>query len=113
MIQPLLLYQSHQDFTVESCLFLGAIVLVTGLILRKKWIRDLRETYPAYHEIPSTILTHMSTRKELQDLDKTVDVVVSCVPMAHLLYWYSTNQSRLTIRSFFTKNRSSVVDLVD
>jgi hypothetical protein len=78
MIQPLL-YQNRQDFTFESVLFLTAIVVFTGLLLRRKWRRDLRETYPAYDKIPSTILTHMATRKALQELDKTVDIVVSCV----------------------------------
>ena len=72
-----ILYQPHQDFTLESCLFLGLIVLV-GLFLGSKLIvQDIRATYPDYDEIPSTILSHIPTRKELQELDNSVDVVVS------------------------------------
>ena len=39
----------------------------------------LRESYPTYDQIPATILAHMPSKKELAQLDNTLDVIVSFV----------------------------------
>ena len=67
----------------KSYIFLGVTLLTTALFLWRKWLRDLRAMYPAYNEIPATILSHMPSKKELQSLDKSVDVVVSY----HSQFW--------------------------
>ena len=69
-----LLYEPHQDFTLESCIFLGLIVLIFGLLFLRKWIvNDIRAKYPEYNEIPSTILSHIPKRNELEELDNSED----------------------------------------
>ena len=70
-------YQPHQEFTLESCLFLGITLLGVALVFGRKWRQDIRNTYPAYNEIPAIILSHMPRNLELQELDNAVDVVVS------------------------------------
>ena len=69
-------FYSTQDYSLVLAFVGVATIVLASLLaaaLRRKRVRDL---YPNYDEIPSTILTHAPTRKELEELDQSVDVVV-------------------------------------
>ena len=55
-----------------SGLFATILVAVFYLARQKK----LRDSYPSYDKIPNKILCHMATKKQLRELDGTVDVVI-------------------------------------
>lgn len=70
-----LLYQAHRDYDAEAVVFVTAVLLVVLLIVRRNTLRD---SYPAYNEIPGRVLAHMPSKEELKELqDHPVDVVVS------------------------------------
>ena len=62
-----------QPVTLPQWFVLVGTALVAWGLYRKR----RRDSYPSYHEIPATILTHMPLRKELEALNGKVDVIVS------------------------------------
>jgi len=67
-------HQATQDHgSLIASLGVATVALAALLALRSKRLRD---SYPDYRKIPSTILTHMASKKELHELDNEVDVIV-------------------------------------
>ena len=64
--------QDRFSLVMSSC----ATTIALSALLALRWKR-IRDSYPAYHEIPSTVLNHMATKEELRQLDNQVDVIVS------------------------------------
>ena len=73
--------QATQDyFSLVVSLCVATIALSALLALRWKRIRD---SFPAYYEISSvSVLHHMATKKELQELDNMVDAIVSAFSLS-------------------------------
>lgn len=74
MNMPFIHFYPSQEVSTVASVFAATVVLSVLLLLRWKRVRG---SYPSYDKIPSTILTHMPTKKDLEELDKSVDVIVS------------------------------------
>ena len=71
------LYSQATQNTVSLAMSLSVATLALSALLVVRWKR-MRDSWPAYNEIPSSVLHHMATKKELKELDNKVDVIVSC-----------------------------------
>mmetsp|Transcript_18535 Transcript_18535/g.44705 ORF Transcript_18535/g.44705 Transcript_18535/m.44705 type:complete len:638 (-) Transcript_18535:973-2886(-) len=64
--------QSNPVLLAASVLLATILLAVFYLVRQKK----LRDSYPPYDKIPNKILCHMATKKQLRELDGTVDIVI-------------------------------------
>ena len=71
------LYSQATQNTVLLAMSLSVATAALSALLVVRWKR-MRDSWPAYNEIPSSVLHHMATKKELKELDNKVDVIVSC-----------------------------------
>lgn len=75
MIVPFMDSQ-FQDLSTTAWVSAGVfVVLSVVLLLCRKRVYDA-DSYPSYHEIPDSVLTHTPSKKELVELGQNVDVIV-------------------------------------